>query len=476
MTVENLPEWLNFNETSKEISGTASELNNFDFTLKASNDAGTAEGVFYISTLKGILIPKESENKITSTGGNIKKETFTAFKNNNGLTVCSTDIIITVNSNDLSVSAGDFISANINLDLIFDFIYAGINEYFYSVNFSGLPEWLKVRGITSGTQEINKKSFHHVFTLTGTTSIIQEIISKLNVNVKISGSSVNDFESSSETDFYININENKNKNYIDSSGEFIINLDNASLEEIINNFDENALDKITKISIPQSIKNLKGIEKLKNLTYLNLTRAKNLISVDLEGNENITELNLTGAGVNEINIKGCKNLETLACSNNRLLWLDVNYNDFPKLKNFECEGQTRHVIELSKDINFNRFLWSLWRPGEEFSADIKTPYDVNKILGVFYTVKDSEEIFEADYNSSTGIAKLKSKPASLIYEYDTGFNGEIMDVTVYPASTSISEEELKNSGAGCNFFVNFWAFAVLFVISELPQLIEAGAS
>ena len=30
-----------------------------------------------------------------------------------------------------------------------------------------------------------------------------------------------------------------------------------------------------------------------------------------------------------------------------------------------------------------------------------------------------------------------------------------------------SEEELKNSGAGCNFFVNLWAFAVLFAIIKL---------
>ena len=56
----------------------------------------------------------------------------------------------------------------------------------------------------------------------------------------------------------------------------------------------------------------------------------------------------------------------------------------------------------------------------------------------------------ADFDSAAGTASFSEEPHKVTYDYDTGFNGIMMDVTVYATGEPETVEAVGSSGGGCN--------------------------
>lgn len=57
------------------------------------------------------------------------------------------------------------------------------------------------------------------------------------------------------------------------------------------------------------------------------------------------------------------------------------------------------------------------------------------------------------FNAGTGTASFAAAPSMITYDYDTGFDGILMDVTVYAAEVGREDADVADSGSvGCNAF------------------------
>ena len=74
----------------------------------------------------------------------------------------------------------------------------------------------------------------------------------------------------------------------------------------------------------------------------------------------------------------------------------------------------------------------------------------------------------ADFDSETGTALFSEAPAKITYDYDTGFNSVMMDVTIYFTESSTDEAgSAGTSGGGCNS-----AFGIMTISAGLIMLLR----
>ncbi|MBR0074625.1 MAG: hypothetical protein IJP96_02580, partial [Synergistaceae bacterium] len=209
--------------------------------------------------------------------------------------------------------------------------------------------------------------------------------------------------------------------------------------------------------------------KNNSLTKVEAEKCVALESVDISGNTTIETINIKGSGsvtvfkandctnlkyidcsecnLSDFNINNSVNLVSVDCSHNRLLTLDLPEGTFTKLGSLNCISQELGNWRSTVKLNFDTFVKS-----PDLSVDvtisaseingIKTsdlskvtnlaPYDVNGNLIGYSLDNDGNIIFD-------------SKPDKFMYNYNTGYKNQIMDVTVYAAD----ENSLSDSGSGC---------------------------
>ena len=172
----NLPAGLELtsDDMSAQISGSPQmgTSGNYELEIIASNSEGSASANIKISVAGSIETQAGESSQpltiVTETGESMT-ETHTIFKNAGGFIILSADVAIITASTDFAVSEDEIFSQIISVDVIIDIADSDYDKYLYSLDISGLPEWLNVSGdlISSDTLDTGITEFNHVFSLTG---------------------------------------------------------------------------------------------------------------------------------------------------------------------------------------------------------------------------------------------------------------------------------------------------------------------
>ena len=270
----------------------------------------------------------------------------------------------------------------------------------------------------------------------------------------------------------------------------------GSISEILGNLTPEQIQAVRVLKVDGNITDLAGIEAFTNLERLDLTETalgsadlrglKNLKSIDIAGNASITSLNLSGTGIQtldaqgctsleqldvsgctslqtldvsntpvktlnaedctslevldcsncqleELNLSGCDSLNVLDCSNNKLHKLDAY--TFSRLDTLLCSNQQITGWKLSRLFSFVDYFVQ-----KVFTADDSSVSDLGleNITNLRAWDADGSEL-TAKYDPETGSAEFSGVPVKLTYDYVTGFEGVLMDVTVFAAEQDTPE-------------------------------------
>ena len=219
-----------------------------------------------------------------------------------------------------------------------------------------------------------------------------------------------------------------------------INLSNSKVEEV-NASECSGLETV-------EVENNEALVVL-NVSYSSVTtlNAKNCV--------NLENLNCERCEITELNLEGCEKLSDLDCSYNSLTRLDVS--SFSKLSNLACQGQTVRGFKRVQSFNLIDFLFR--KISEFFLADYSEE-ELNELKYVQNIKAFDESGNEIKVNSDEqGNVTFSKAPAKITYDYDTGFNDVVMDVTVETAEEEIVEDgSSQGSRGGCNLMGNYLIF------------------
>ena len=196
-----------------------------------------------------------------------------------------------------------------------------------------------------------------------------------------------------------------------------------------------------------------------NVSYSSVTtlNARNCI--------NLANLNCERCEITELDLEGCEKLSDLDCSYNSLTRLDVS--TFTNLASLASHGQRVTNVKRVRSFNLIDFLFR--RIANFFLSD----YSEEDLLEL-EKVQDLKAFDEYDNeiqvsSDDQGNLTFSNAPATIKYNYSTGFNNNIMDVTVVTVESENEEEDGdgddvnvadRNCG-GCNSNFGFAALAVL---------------
>ena len=292
-----------------------------------------------------------------------------------------------------------------------------------------------------------------------------------------------------------------------------------SFREYLDTLSDEELAGITTLVIPENVKDLDGLEELldlptldfsknglitevnldgndtiENLILSNLSGVKvlniaksrvktvnakdsNIEEINIEGSEYIEEIDITNTFVTVLNAKNCINLRVIKCSDSEIY--SMTLNGCISLKDLECDGNRLSRLDL-EEFNLTDFAcfgqevlgWKFSRNmnfGEYLSASIAA-----SDIGSYFEKISNVQGYDAGnhripttFDSQTGKISFPSIPRKITYDYNTGFEDEIMDVTVsgeVSDDNNEDEEEASSSGGGCGIGINF---AILVLMSFL---------
>ncbi len=283
---------------------------------------------------------------------------------------------------------------------------------------------------------------------------------------------------------YLALSDNPDKQITDLSQiDFtdFTNLNTLDLSELKN------LDEADLSQLPENVKTV-NLEKT-NITSLNLNGStvervnangcKNLMNIDAEDNESLTDLDVSDTSITVINVKNCTNLQTLNCSScdleagnlnlegctnlvsldisrNHFGWFDYDPSSLSSMTNLECNSQDIIILESSKTFNFGQFFNS----GDITVAGVRVMASAYiGSIGNVTAYNESGDRIASDYDPQTGTATFESAPDVIKYLYDTGFDDLSMDVTINALTHTEEQEQepeagynpsLGSSGGSCN--------------------------
>lgn len=299
----------------------------------------------------------------------------------------------------------------------------------------------------------------------------------------------------------------------------------GSISEMLSNMTPEQIAAVTSLTIDGNITSLAGIEAFTNLERLDLTGAVGLVSADLRGltnlksldvagNTAITALNLAGTMIEtldargcsqleeldvsgctnlrslnvsytpmktlnasdcsslevlncsncrleELNITGCDSLNVIDCSNNRLHKFDAY--TFSKLDELLCGNQNITGWKLGRLFNFLDYFVMKVSAADDSGADDS---GIENITDLKAWDADGQEL-AAKYDPATGWAEFSGVPAKLTYDYITGFNNVLMDVTIFAAEQENAAPIDPGNAGGCSTLVlSFSALALLLLMRK----------
>ena len=228
-------------------------------------------------------------------------------------------------------------------------------------------------------------------------------------------------------------------------------------------------DLATTIQTVPNLNDLDLTEAVIETVALDATSAPELETITLTGNTFVQTIAITNGVIKNLFVTGCTNLRTLSCPGNSLMALDLE--GLTSLQEATVGGQTRTYELLSEDMNFSTMVES-----SVFSSSSSygfyaafSPVKIENLKGFDASGKEISKT----YNNVTGEVNFESVPAKIQYDYNTGFNNTLMDVTLSAGSvTPPTSSDPGTSGGGCN--VGFGAmimilFAAGMMLKVLPK-------
>jgi len=231
---------------------------------------------------------------------------------------------------------------------------------------------------------------------------------------------------------------------------------------------------ITEISLPENTK----------LEELHIENSETLITLDISnsaikklntnGCVNLESLNCSFCDIIELDIDGCGELSELNCSYNSLARLDVSALN--NLNSLKCDNQNINDLLRLKEFNFVDFLFRT--DSEIFAASEKDTNELEYIKDIEAVSENGSEI-EINLDENTGNITFSEEPSKIIYNYDTGFENILMDVTVKTVKNSAEDKENNQdnsnseSSHSCNLSCGFFAAFYVFVSLALKNCIKA---
>ena len=228
-------------------------------------------------------------------------------------------------------------------------------------------------------------------------------------------------------------------------------------------------DLATTIQTVPNLNDLDLTEAEIETVALDATSAPELETITLTGNTFVQTIAITNGVIKNLFVTGCTNLRTLSCPGNSLMALDLE--GLTSLQEATVGGQTRTYELLSEDMNFSTMVES-----SVFSSSSSygfyaafSPVKIENLKGFDASGKEISKT----YNNVTGEVNFESVPAKIQYDYNTGFNNTLMDVTLSAGSvTPPTSSDPGTSGGGCN--VGFGAmimilFAAGMMLKVLPK-------
>ncbi|MBQ6737471.1 MAG: leucine-rich repeat domain-containing protein, partial [Synergistaceae bacterium] len=236
------------------------------------------------------------------------------------------------------------------------------------------------------------------------------------------------------------------------------------------NVDLSGLPSTVKTFIISENSSVKSLSvKNNSLTKVEAEKCVALESVDISGNTTIETINIKGSGsvtvfkandctnlkyidcsecnLSDFDINNSVNLVSVDCSHNRLLTLDLPEGTFTKLGSLNCISQELGNWRSTVKLNFDTFVKS-----PDLSVDVTiSASEINGIKTSDLSKVTNLTAYDANGNlisysfDNDGNITFDSKPDKFMYNYNTGFKNQIMDVTVYAAD----ENSMTDSGSGC---------------------------
>ena len=274
--------------------------------------------------------------------------------------------------------------------------------------------------------------------------------------------------------------ESQNSPIVIQDGKITINSGgNDEMEqyiaEVIANLTEEEKQNITVLEINSEVSSLGWLSELVNLEQLTLNRNASAEELDISGNTSLKELNVQGANVKSLNVEGCENLVSLDCSScglesinlagctslsvinireNGLMRFDAGM--LPSLQELICDSQAVYVQTIGTTFAF----------GEYFDAAsfVKSASAEDNIKNLKAFDGAGNEI-ASEFDAETGTASFAAAPSMITYDYDTSFEGVMMDVTVYATEAGREYAGILGSPkGGCNSFMGIMAMSAVLLL------------
>ena len=318
--------------------------------------------------------------------------------------------------------------------------------------------------------------------------------------------------------FKISVLENEN-------GSNIPEGQRVSLRDYLDSLTDEELAEMTTLIIPENVKDLSGLGDIDGLPTLDFSKNGIITEVNLDDNDSVENLilssysgvkilnvskscvkrieaenskleelniagspyieyiNICGTNVELLNVEKCIKLRVLKCSDSEIG--SINLTGCVSLRDFECDGNRLARLDLeefnfaefscfnqealgwnfSRNMNFDDFIGNSLTSSSNYEVQASYIEKISNVQG--YDAGGNR--IPTEYDSETGKILFPSIPSKITYEYNTGFEDEIMDVTViresdYYESETDEEENEKDSGeggGGCNIGFNFAMLGLL---------------
>ena len=469
--------------------------NDDELSHEVSADFLDERGVFTGSNI-------EAET-FTDTQGRSVTETLTEFMNIHGELLMSADIAITSESNDFTVKSGERFSRTFSVDVTIELFASSYDEYIYSLDVEGFPEWLRLSGETNSNDVIGVgiNEYHHEFLLYGTTEASHDMAALVfNAMIYVSGDYPVLLAVGSKG---VNISAEtvpKPPDHVPKYDEISPDVvpkppenETMTLADSVSHMTTGQKAAVINLKIGANITDLTGLEDFTSLERLDLTEAVGLETVDLSGNSTVKIVDASGNSglrvldvsntqIMSLNVENCTGLEFLDCSNCLLEELKLSGCEF--LNVLDCSNNRLHRLDvymlekLEVLICYNQQITG-WRIGQVFSfeekfarltaADYGNGTGIENIINLKAWDTDGNEI-SAEYDPNTGTAKFGGIPEKVAYDYVTGFEDVLMDVTIFTVE-NVDEggTRFNTSSGGCNVGISLSVLAAWILLKMLKR-------
>ena len=181
------------------------------------------------------------------------------------------------------------------------------------------------------------------------------------------------------------------------------------------------------------------------------------MSLNVENCTGLEVLDCSNCRLEGLKLSGCESLSVLDCHNNRLHRLDVYMLE--RLEVLICYNQQITGWRIGQEFSFEEFI----------AADYGNDSGIENVINLRAWNAEGDEI-SAEYDADTGTAKFGGVPEKVAYDYVTGFEDVLMDVTIFTAGNVDDEgTRFNTSSGGCNVGISLSVLAAGILLKMLKR-------